>query len=153
MLISLRRGPGFMMDMTRPWRDQTLTAFPPTPDDNGEKTWFTAYNWSHDGKRIIGAIEKEYKTLPGLIACDLASQQYERITEEGATGFWLRDNHRLVYHQNGEIYLVDSHTKKPRGLLSIPNLWLDDPTLSHDEKWLYYSASSLEEDLWMITLK
>jgi serine/threonine protein kinase len=152
MLISLRRGPSFMMDVTRPWRDQTLPAFPPTPDDNGEKTWFTAYNWSHDGKRIIGAIEKEYKTLPGLVACDLASQRYERITGEGATGFWLRDNRRLVYHRNGEIHLVDSQTKKPRGLLSIPNLSLDDPILSRDEKWLYYSASSLEEDLWMITL-
>jgi serine/threonine protein kinase len=152
ILFSLRRGPGFIMDVTRPWGEQTLFEFPPTPDHNGEKTWFTAYNWSHDGGKIIGSIEKAYQTLPGMVAYDLASQQYEQITKEGATGFWLRDNRRLVYQLNGKIYLVDSKTKTPRELLSIPNLSLDDPNLSPDEKWLFYSATSIEEDLWMITL-
>jgi len=153
MAFSLRRGPSFMMDMTRSWQDQTLLAFPPTPDHNGEQTWFNAYAWSPDGRKIIGSIEKQFDTLPGLVVFDLASRQYEQIAKEGASGFWLKDNRRLVYYLNGKIYLVDSQTKKPREILSIPNLSLDDPNVSPDQKWLYYSATSIDEDIWMITMK
>jgi Tol biopolymer transport system component len=153
LFLSLRHGNSFIMDVTRPWQEQTLFAFPATPDAGGKKSWFYAYNWSPDGRRIIGSIRSDGGRPQGLIVYDLASRQYEQIAKEGEVGFWLNDNRRLVYNTNQGIYLIDTETRKTKLLHSIANLSLEDPTLSPDNKWLFYAASSLEEDIWMISLK
>lgn len=158
MAFSQRRennliGNSFIMDLTLPWQSQTLFRLPPTPDDDGKKTRFTAYNWSSDGAKIVGSLGVENGRQSGLVVYDVASGQYERITGEGEAGFWLHDNRSLIYNFNSKIYLVGTQTKKPVLLHSIPNLSLDAPSLSFDDKWLFYAATSLEEDIMMISLK
>ncbi len=157
MLFSYRGSGSVIMDMTRPYQEQQLFALPPSPDDQGEKTWFVAYNWSHDGKRIIGTIWKRTEEIPGLVIYDPEKppgSQYERITNQGNSAYWLRDNRRLIYYFDNKIWLVDSQSpaKTSRLLLSSPTLALEEAILSSDERWIYYTATSLEEDIWLITL-
>jgi Tol biopolymer transport system component len=160
LFFSLRDGHSFIMEFARPWNEQTPFEFPPTPDDEGRKTSFFAYNWSPDGRRIIGSIRVEGGRPLQLIVYDLASRQYQRISRDGDVGSWLNDSRRVVYNsnlgiQNGNqaIFLVDTGTRKTKLVYSLPNLSLEDPTLSPDNEWLFYAGSSIEEDIWMIELK
>ncbi|MBP6821155.1 MAG: serine/threonine-protein kinase, partial [Acidobacteria bacterium] len=137
MAFSHRQGDNFpcnsfIMELTLPWQAQTLFAFPPTPEANGRRTNFTAYGWSPDGTRIVGTLAAESERLPGLVVFDLASGTYERITNEGDSALWLQDNRRLIYYFNLKIYLVDTQTKKPAVLHSLPNMTTEDPALSRD---------------------
>ncbi|HKQ79022.1 MAG TPA: protein kinase, partial [Blastocatellia bacterium] len=153
ILFSLRGGAGsFIMDVTRSWDDQTLFAFPPLPESN---RCFVAYNWSHDGRKIAGTAWTKQDEVPGLVIYDLASRQYERITNEGNAPFWLRDNRRLLYAHNRKIYLADSRTKSTRELLASSgySLMFDSPVLSRDERYLYYVVDTNEESIWVISLK
>ena len=160
LFLSLRNGGGFIMDMTRPWNQQALFEFPPTPDEGGKKTWYFPYNWSPDGSKIIGSIRTDGSKPQQLVVYDLATRRYEHILKDGDVGFWLNDSRRVVYNtscgmpnSNQAIYIVDTQSRKPKLVHSLPNLSLEDPVLSRDNKWLFYAATSLEEDIWMISLK
>ncbi len=151
MLFSLRGGgDSFIMDLSRPFQEQTLFTFPPLP--TGGK--FSAYNWSPDGKRIAGMEWKNGSDLPGLVVYDLASGQYERLNDKGDAPFWLPDNRRLVYQIPFQIHLMDTFNKTSRLLIApVGEETIENPSLSPDGRWLYYGVNENEESVYLISFK
>jgi len=151
MLFSYRGGTGsFIMDLSRPYQEQELFRFPSPPEP--EKT-FIAYSWSPDSRQIAGTLFSKEKEMPGIVIYDLTSRQYKRISDKGTGPSWMPDNRRLFYGHNSKIYLIDSQTKAVRELRLSPGELVDNPVLSADGRYLYYSVEDNEESIWLITLK
>jgi Tol biopolymer transport system component len=47
------------------------------------------------------------------------TQSYIRLTSSGMDPIWLSDSRRLLFLDQGRIYLVDSETKRQHEVLSI----------------------------------
>ncbi len=151
MLFSYRGGAGgFIMDLSRPYQQQELFTFPPLPEPG---LTYVGYSWSPDSNKIAGTVYDKNKEIPGIVSYDLKTQSYERLSKQGNTPAWLPDNRRLLCAFNYKILLVDSKTKAFRELRFPTGESVDNPILSPDGKYLYYSVDSNEESIWMISLK
>ena len=151
MLFSYRGGSdGFIMDLSRPYQDQQLFTFPPPPEPD---TSFVGYSWSPDSQKIAGTLYRKSKEVPGIVLYDLNTHQYERLNKQGAGPTWLPDSRRLFFTDGYKIYLIDSRTKVSRELRLGADGYVDNPVLSRDGKFLYFSVENNEESIWMISLK
>ncbi|MDQ3011195.1 MAG: serine/threonine-protein kinase, partial [Acidobacteriota bacterium] len=75
MLFSYRGGSGsFIMDLSRPYQQQELFAFPPPPAEPG--TAFVAFTWSRDSKKVAGTVFTRNNEVEGVVIYDLASGRY-----------------------------------------------------------------------------
>jgi Tol biopolymer transport system component len=146
-----RRGGGesYLVNPQQPWQAQPLRKLPPATVPGA---WFMPYHWSFDSQKLAGIFRNQLDELPGLVVFDLPTQRYQQISASGSMPFWLRDNRRLLCTHKQTLQLVDGQTGTTRELYARPYLNLEYPVLSPDEKWLYYCASSLNEDIWLITL-
>jgi Tol biopolymer transport system component len=121
----------------------------PPLGEAGER--FQVSSWSPDGKWLAGGVRTGHAA--GIAIYNLASQQYRRLTDSGAVPVWLSDSRRLLYRDSGRIFLVDSGTGSTREVLSISaDSVLGQLTISHDNRWIYFSVYSSEADIWMLTL-
>ncbi|MBS1788170.1 MAG: serine/threonine-protein kinase [Acidobacteria bacterium] len=152
MLFAYRGGAGgFMMDLSRPYQEQELFMFPPPPDEQGRT--YVGFSWSPDGNQVAGTVYDKNKEVTGIVLYDLKTQRYERLNNEGNGPTWLPDNRRLFYSFNYKIFLIDSQTRAVRELRFPAGELVDNPMPSADGKYLYYTADSNEESVWMISLK
>ncbi len=151
MLFTYRGGVGgFIMDVRRPYQEQPLFVFPPPPETG---LTFAPYTWSPDDRRIAGTLYDKNKEVPGIVLYDLTAQRYERLNQQGNAPAWLPDNRRLLYAFNYKFFLLDSQTKASRELRFSAGDSVDNPSVSADGKYLYYSADDNQESIWMISLK
>jgi Tol biopolymer transport system component len=113
---------------------------------------FLASDWSPDGRAIAGT------ALGSIYLYSVESRSYE-LVGPGANPAWLSDSRRLVYSNDGRLFLVDAATKFAddrrlwREMLAIPGDQLDVPRLSRDNRYLYFTRARTEADLWMMTIK
>jgi Tol biopolymer transport system component len=136
----------YIIHTDQPWKDQTPLALPPL-SDTGE--WFIPSTWSPDGRRLAGWVRGE----GGVVLYSPESQEYERLTDFGSgRPRWLSDGRRLVFVNQGALWLVDSESKKAHEVLALAPDWLYFPSMSHDIRWLYFSRENFEADIWMLTL-
>lgn len=147
LALSQRGGASFLFPVNQKW-PQGLQILPPATEPG---VWFMPYNWSADSQKLVGTYRNQMDELPGLIVYDLPTRQYRRLSNSGSTPFWLRDQRHLLASDGTLLLLVDSQTGATRKLLTLPNFKVEDPVLSPDEKWLYYSVSAQNEDIWLMT--
>jgi Tol biopolymer transport system component len=151
MLFSYRGGgAGFIMDLGRPYQEQDPFTFPPPPE---AAATYVGYSWSPDDRQIAGTTYTKNKEIPGIVIYDLASRQYQRLNHEGNGPIWLPDHRRLLFSHNNRISLIDGQTKVARELLLPRGELADNPVISPDGRFLYYSVDDNEESIWLITLK
>jgi Tol biopolymer transport system component len=125
-------------------------ALPPLPGSEGE---FVAWYWSGDGRRIAGFEQRPDGSPAGIWVYLLDSGQYARLTDRGANPVWLNDGRRLLFVQQGKLYLLDSQTKKAQELLSASPHSIGRYTLAPDNRTIYMQLSSTEADIWLATLQ
>jgi eukaryotic-like serine/threonine-protein kinase len=142
-------GSSYLYNPALPWNPPSLIKLPDSPDPG---TWFMPHNWSFDSQKLVGTFRDQRGDRPGMVTYDLRTRQYERISQLGSMPFWLRDNRHMVCTDDKKLLLVDTQTRVARDLYELSNYNLTYPVLSPDEKWLYFCASSLNEDIWLITL-
>jgi Tol biopolymer transport system component len=120
----------------------------------GDGEVFSATSWSPDGARLAGILEKKDGTqLPGVVVYTLATDRYERLTEQGTIPRWLHDNRTLLYLQEGKVFLCDLLSKTSRLLLEPPQSSLfTSVSVGPDDREIYAVRSSDEGDIWMLTL-
>jgi serine/threonine protein kinase len=117
---------------------------------NGEI--FIPIRWSIDGKRLLGILVREKVGNTGVAVFTLDSSRYERLADFGFNPSWLHDNRRILFQDNGKIFLVDSVTKKWKEILSLkPASWLGDPITSTDDRTIYFTQYALGSDIWLLT--
>ena len=107
---------------------------------------FTPLAWSPDGSRIAG-------TSAGALWIYLtAKRTYERLVP-GSSATWLSNGRRLIFASEGRLILLDVPSRFTREILSLPDLHLDSPVLSADDRHLYFSRNAPEANLWVVTLR
>jgi Tol biopolymer transport system component len=114
-----------------------------------ERQAFFPGAWSRDGKFLVG------NTLgAGIWTYSLDSHRYERLTEGGRWPIVLKDVDRVLFEDQGRLFLYD-----PARKASTPVS--DDPSgppvgayaASHDNRWLCLVRNITEGDVWMATLE
>lgn len=136
----------FIMDLSKPSGEENMQKLP----DPGGDSFFRACDWSSDGKKIIGFFEKG--SLRGMAIYYLETKSYEKINNMRLFNFWLPDDRRIVYSNNGKIFITDTETKKETELADAPQEYVRNVNISPDGKTIYYSAFNSESDIWMLDL-
>ncbi len=107
---------------------------------------FTPVEWSADGSKIAG-------TAGGAVwVFDMKTVLFERLIP-GSHPTWLSSSRRLIVAAEGRLILVDVATRFTREILALPDLYLSTPTLSPDDRHLYFSRNAPESNVWLATLR
>lgn len=89
----------------------------------------------------------------GIVVYSLESQQYEKLMDFGSQPVWLSDSRRLLFPNQGKLYLVDSQSKKIHEVLSAaPHDISWGVALSRDDRQIYFSLLTIETDIWLMTM-
>ncbi len=134
-----------IFDPSQPWAGQTLQML---PRFLGNPPLFFPVAWSPDGQYLAGA-----PSPSGVVIFSCATGEYVRLNEAGTPTSWLSDGRRIVYDDDGKLFLIDRQTKKSREILAVPGEILTDAALTRDSRTLYFSQYVSEADVWMGEIK
>jgi Tol biopolymer transport system component len=140
------------MELAKPWKEQSPKPVAVSPElGDGFYVW----SWSPDGRKLAGVLWKADITPNGSGIYSLESGKLERLTGFGGTigPVWLRDSRRLLFQDQGKLYLIDSQSKRTREILSVAPQEIDPPALSRDDRLIYFSIVVTEADIWLATLE
>jgi Tol biopolymer transport system component len=139
----------YLMDPNTPWKMQTPQVLPPFGDAQGG---FWGSSWSPDGRAIAGAVISVDSSGAGVVVYSLEPKQYQRLTEFGTQPVWLADSRRLLFRDQGALFRVDSLSGETHEILSIAPDAVSYPSISRDNRWIYFNRRSTQADIWMLTL-
>ena len=106
---------------------------------------FVPASWSPDGTRIAG-------TAAGAVwIYDIATELYTRLMP-ASHPTWLSGGRRLILASEGRLILVDVPTRFTREILALPDLHLATPTLSPDNRQLYFTRNAPESNVWTVAI-
>jgi Tol biopolymer transport system component len=134
-----------LMDVSKPWDQQTLDTLPPFGDP---PLPFTPFSWSADGKTLAGQTRTS-----GIAVFSLESRRYHKLTDFGGSPRWLSDSRRLMFLYQGKLYLLDTRAKKSREILSPASQPVGRFSISLDNRLICYDVSTSESDVWLMTLE
>ena len=140
----------FIFDLTKPWDQQKPRPLPAMPDPTLS---FEVWGWSPDGRLLAGQKHLADLSHAGIAIHEIGSDRLDWLTDFGEWPVWLNDNRRLLFSDQGKLFLIDSATRKPRELLSLPQQTLGSVALSPDERVIYYTVTAAEADVWLMTRK
>lgn len=134
------------------WSEQKLDYLSPLGDSSLS---FEAWSWSLDGKKLAGVRHLPNGIHSGVGVYDLESRQYDWLTDFGDWPVWLNDNRRLLFVSQGKIFLFDTAARKYEPVLTVTDQDVDigSPSLSPDNKTLYFTFVAAEADIWLMTLE
>lgn len=134
------------------WDGQQLTYLPALSDATLS---FEGWAWSSDGKKLAGIKHLPNGLHSGIGVYDPAFGNYDWFTDFGDWPVWLNDNRRLLFVSQGKIFLFDTATRKYEPVLTVTDQDVDigSPSLSPDNKTLYFTFVAAEADIWLMTLK
>ncbi len=134
-----------LIDLSQPAAGRSRQLPPP----QGGRTVFSASDWSPDGRLLAGTFE-----TPGVVVFSFESGRYDRVTPAGMVPIFLHDNRRLLYRQEGKIFLCDLRTKASRLLLAPPpHSSFTALAVGPDDRTLYTVRQTDEGDVWLLTFK
>lgn len=141
-----------IFEPSKPWNEQKLEKLLPLSDSSIS---FEGWSWSSDGKSLAGIKHLPSGVHSGVGIYDLESKKYDWLTDFGDWPVWLNDNRRLLFVSQGKIFLFDSATRKYEPILTVTDQDVDigGPSLSPDNKTLYFTFVSTEADIWLMTLE
>ncbi|HEU4766766.1 MAG TPA: protein kinase, partial [Pyrinomonadaceae bacterium] len=129
-----------VLDVNKPWAEENLRLLPLPA---GEQR-FLAWDWSPDGKRLIGNLSGPPSVIGSL---SLETNEYEKLTEFGASPMWLPDSTRFIFVFERKVYVGDIKTKRLREVFSSEEQEIRSVDISSDGELLYYSVYSSESDI------
>ena len=106
-------------------------------------------------KKLAGIKHLPNGLHSGIGVYDLESKKYDWFTDFGDWPVWLNDNRRMLFVSQGKIFLFDTATRKYEPVLTVTDQDVDigSPSLSPDNKTLYFTFVSAEADIWLMTLE
>jgi Tol biopolymer transport system component len=152
LAYSIEGSGAFILEIGKPWKEQSPQALPPMSDPPGR---FTAWSWSPDGQRLAGWRQRTEGAPPAsnIVLYSFVSQQYEQLTDVGNGPIWLSDSRRLLFLRQGHLWLADSQSKKFHEILSVAPHNIASLGLSRDNRLICFSLSATEADIWLMTLE
>jgi Tol biopolymer transport system component len=139
-----------IIEVGKAWEQQTPDELPPmtSPD-----AWFEPWSWSPDGQKLVGNSQRADGSAPGMLVYSLATRQYEKLADTGTGPVWLSDNRRVLYINQGKLYLMDTQSKKSHEVLSVAPYAADRHCLSKDDRTIYFTLTATEADIWLMTVE
>jgi Tol biopolymer transport system component len=140
-----------LLDPAKPIGAREAFAFPALPDGS----IFQPSNWSPDGSRLAGVAFGPDAKPTGVVLYDLQSGRYLRLTTSGTTPQLLRDGRRLLYEDEGQLFLLDpasGRTKeimkrdRPRGSINQRIF-----QITRDNRQLVFIDAEVESDIWLMS--
>ncbi len=134
------------------WSEQKLEYLSPLSDSSLS---FEGWSWSPNGKSLAGIKHLPSGIHSGIGVYELESKKYDWFTDFGDWPVWLNDNRRLLFVSQGKIFLFDTATRKYEPVLTVTDQDVDigSPSLSPDNKTLYFTFVAAEADIWLMTLE
>jgi Tol biopolymer transport system component len=140
----------YICQLGKPSEEQTPEELPPLGEE-GEA--FAVVSWSADGKWLAGYLITVAGTSGGIAIYNLKSRQYRRLTDFGYEPAWLSDSRRLLFSDDADkIFVLDSESGRVGEVLSLSPDYVGGFSISHDNRWIYFSREKAEADIWMLTL-
>ncbi len=140
----------YIFDVDVPWDQQKPRQLPLLPDP---ALTFEIWGWSPNGLRLAGQKHLADLSHGGVAIHEIGSTEIQWLTDFGEWPVWMNDNRRLLFSNHGELFLIDSVTRKYQRVLSLPQQTLGSVALSPDERSIYYTVAAAEADVWLLTLK
>lgn len=127
------------------------------PRSNGWPDFFASTSWSPDGKNLAGSWLRQGLYISGVYTFSFETQKYEKLTDFGDASsltHWLNDSRRILFSDTRKIFIVDKQTKKFHEILSPPTgsyyAW---PTITKDNRFIYFEHGVAGSDIWLLTFK
>jgi Tol biopolymer transport system component len=89
----------------KPWKEQAPQVVAQLREPN---VWFWAWSWSPDGRELAGTRMRGDPVGSGVVVYLFDSRRFQQVTARGAWPVWLSDSRRLLFVQEGKIYLADT---------------------------------------------
>jgi len=151
MLTTIIPSTPVVFEPGRPWKEQAPR---PLPSIGEMKAWFQPWSWSPDGRRLAGYVQTAEGGRSGIATFHFESHQFERLTTSGENPRWLPDGRRLLFADQGKIYLLECSSRKRREVLSAAPDSVDDFfSLSYDGRLVCFGLTSTEADVWLASLE
>jgi Tol biopolymer transport system component/DNA-binding winged helix-turn-helix (wHTH) protein len=138
----------YILQTAKSWAEQSPEALPQTGNPS---EWISAWSWSGDGRKLL---VQHWRTVDGVTTgfstYSLDSRKYERLTEIGDRPRWLKDNRRLLFHDRGKLWLMDTVSRKTREIFEVsPHEIGERFAISLDNRAIYFSRMAKEADIWL----
>lgn len=140
----------YIFDVNVPWDRQKPRQLPLLPDP---ALTFEIWGWSPNGLWLAGQKHLADLSHGGIAIHKIGSTEIQWLTDFGEWPVWMSDNRRLLFSNHGQLFLVDSVTRKYHQVLSLPQQTLGSVALSPDERSIFYAVAAAEADVWLLTLK
>ena len=141
-----RDGVGSLIDINKGWTEQEPQPLP-TPENGGR---FLGWDWSPDGKRVIGTISGP---TGGIGYFSFETGRYEVVIDFGSSPMWLPDGTRFIFFTQTRAYIGDIKTKRVREIFSSREGEFRSIDISPDGALLYFTVYSAESDIWLLDLE
>ncbi|MBZ5589552.1 MAG: protein kinase [Acidobacteriia bacterium] len=121
-----------------------------------EGSLFWPLQWSPDGSSLLG-METSARHV-GVTTYSFRSGRYDSLLLEAARGWvtpvWLRDGRRILYRDREGISLLDTATRKSKQLLAVAGYMVGKSVgVTRDERWITFTESANEGDIWLMELR
>jgi serine/threonine protein kinase len=155
LAYSVVSGKTFIMDLNKPYNEQTPEETPFFPNS---QAYFIAWDWSPDGKYLVGNQGENGVDTKGIYIYSLATKTYEEISgikhaDLASRPLWLKDSQHLVFSTKEKILLVDIQTKKTQEIFSNGRTPVEVYSLTKDNRYIYGSIVTPDSDIWMLLLE
>ena len=137
--------------------DRPAAAYMPQPAIS-QTEQFQPTSWSTSGNRLVGLIIDGSKAA--MATYDVAGKQFSRVPGELAHSntwimpIWLADGRHLIVRRSDGVALIDASTGAGRLLIPVGgNIIGRSVGVSHDNKWITYSETATEGDIWIASLR
>jgi Tol biopolymer transport system component len=151
LLVNVIGGNPMVVDAAKPPKEQIPEILQPI---GGRGEFFQAWSWSRDGKKLAGVHFLVGSGVSGSVTYSFEARKYAPLVDRGGPPHWLADSRRLIYAENGRIYVVDSATRKRKEIYSMAPYDLGSRVAApRDERTLYFAAQSSESSIWIMGAK
>jgi serine/threonine protein kinase len=140
----------FVLNLTKGWQEQSPKQLPPVPFLSG---YFVPNDWSSDGDKLIGTFVVEDKNDAGIGTYSFSSDSYERLTNIGLYPGWLKDRRRFIFIEKNTIYLGDAESRKVQPLFKPSAHGIQTPSISSDNRTIFFRFLQVEADVWLLSLE
>jgi hypothetical protein len=133
------------------------SAYPPQPAISRTEQ-FQPMSWSSNGGRLAGIVVNG--STAGVTIYDFASKRFTPVPGELAHSstwimpIWLADGRHLIVRRSDGVALIDAGTGAGRLLIPVGGSIIGRSVgVSHDNKWITYSETATEGDVWIASLR